>query len=458
MYYEIPGNDNYDIDHNGDIRALNGVRDIVSSKGHVTISLYNVVYTLPLKWLINLAKHKLFMPEGYEQHIYKYVFHDYDLKSHKVDMETMPTFKTPVTLIDDSGFRLIPSYPCFAINEGGDVIDLLTHKKHPLRGSGDYPTVCVTHRLHKKPLRQLRHRLVAMAWVENDDYGSKTIVDHLYGDKSACNAKDLEWVSFSTNNRRAATTGLKTDSIDIKVMDFKSGNVTIFGSMTEACEFMGRSRINRVEEFCDTDMLISGQYQIKLLLDSSDWLDYESQSKPYRFTVDDNIYAYMTLSELKCEHFPNIGRKGQDTVIKHILIRWPEAKIDFPLPAIQGKVIYQAKNLLTGEVFETDVRAMLSDWTGLSKSGVAKAIVLGDGNAVGDFTIRPKSDEPWIQFEDTHLSHPKSIKAIEVSTGKELTFPSYRKLASYLNVDKKLISNAMSYKNGHIRGYHLYFI
>ncbi|AVA33338.1 NUMOD4 domain-containing protein [Cupriavidus metallidurans] len=56
------------------------------------------------------------------------------------------------------------------------------------------------------------HRLVAMAWVANDDPANKVHVNHINGIKNDPKANNLEWCSVAENNLHAYATGLRRKS------------------------------------------------------------------------------------------------------------------------------------------------------------------------------------------------------------------------------------------------------
>lgn len=69
-----------------------------------------------------------------------------------------------------------------------------------------YRSVCLNDNGHRKMHKV--HRLVARAFVENDDPENKTVVNHKDGDKLNNNAKNLEWVTVRENNQHSQDTGL----------------------------------------------------------------------------------------------------------------------------------------------------------------------------------------------------------------------------------------------------------
>ncbi len=56
------------------------------------------------------------------------------------------------------------------------------------------------HLLRGTKQRMYVHRLVAFAWIENDDPETKTIVNHIDGNKSNNVVSNLEWCTPSDNN------------------------------------------------------------------------------------------------------------------------------------------------------------------------------------------------------------------------------------------------------------------
>jgi len=456
--YKIPGNSSFVMTEDLTIidASVGELLPVVNDK--VSIALYGRIVNVNVNWLWLFSLYKLELETGYEQHVNKIVFKPYDLKSHGIKLDHIPVFKEPVSYIHDSDYRLLALYPSLAISKDGRMVNVVTGLDHSVtRNKNGYTQTNV-----KDPVDNIYksvglHRLVAMAWIPNDDYVAKPIVDHKDGDKTNCHADNLEWVSFTTNNRRACEQGLKTDNLTVKVMDYETNSVTVFGSMTQACEFMGRSRISRLEEFCSVPKLINKRYQIKLGNDMTAW-DFKDNKGSYCVTIDGVLKTYVNLKALKAELLPMLPEKaGIDKIIPKLKRVYPDIVIDFPERAKIGRETYQFKCMETGEVFDALTRKEITDRTGLAKSTVAKYLGLGDSYYINGFSLRVKSDEPWSEDVHDDLSSMVSVTLTHSVTGVVQKFNSLRKAAEFLKVDKRVVKtyleSGLPYRNYVIRKY-----
>jgi hypothetical protein len=79
------------------------------------------------------------------------------------------------------------------------------------------------------------HRLVAFAFIENDEPEAKTQVNHIDGNKLNNNADNLEWIKPSDNVKHAIKTGLfKTQSRKVHQLDKKGKIINTYNSIAEA--------------------------------------------------------------------------------------------------------------------------------------------------------------------------------------------------------------------------------
>lgn len=452
--YEIPGNNNYQLNNDDTITSTIGMSGIGVVDGFVTIPLYGVNHTIDINVFKLYCKYKVLFPPGYEHNIEHLEFKEYNLSSHGIKRKHVIVFKTPVVYKNDPTFRLVAMYPTIAINKQGDVIRVATGNKLIAKGNiNTYGMVLVNDPYYGKNRGMSRHRLVALTWVENDDFLSKPIVDHKDGNKHNCCADNLEWVSFAENNRRAAEQGLKTDNLDVKVMDYTDGKIYIFGSMTTACEFMGRSRINRLEEFCNRPKLINGRYQIKLLKDTSDWDFTNKVNNKFIITLNGVTNGYDRIKDvIKAYDIPLDPKSESGKVIKYLYKQYPGIIINMVASHIQNKTGVQACCIKTGTIHSVDTRKELMELTGLSYSSVAKGLGLGDKFSISGYRFRWQSDKDWSPtYKELGILNT-GITIIDPDNHKPLNFSSLREASRFLSVDKKIISKAIL-NNTSINGY-----
>lgn len=453
--YEIPGNENYlflpesltlksKIDEHPNIEIKNDV---------VIIALYNHIYNLDLNWFTLYCRYGITLPFGYAHEVLNVKFVDYNLKSHGVNNEHLALFKKPVAYKKDPSFRLLAMYTDVAVNNRGDIVNVVTGRIYPYKLGTNYHNVLLRCPYVGHVVSVRRHRLVAMAWVDNDDYVARPIVDHKDGNKSNCNADNLEWVSFRINNVRAAEVGLKSDNLDVIVKDYTTGDTSIFGSMTQACKFMGRSRIDRLEEFCNAPKLINGRYQIKLLRDTSAW-DFLDDTNYIKVKIDGVVSKYHNLKALLANLDPSYSAKNGWTKAKARLQRiYPDIEIQLPPDTYKrNKDGYQALEITTGKIVEANERSEFIKLTGLSKSSIAKGLKLGETYSISGYSFRVKSDTEWPTIVK-HLKAKHMRLTLMDSNGLvSRVFDSMRAAANFLGVDKKTLKVTIGNRRP-IRGY-----
>lgn len=106
-------------------------------------------------------------------------------------------------------FNIIPNFEEYACSIDGEIIKVKTGKTLSkfLVGIPAYYSVNFT--IGGKSKQQRLHRLIAMAWIPNDDPVNKIQVNHKDGDKFNNSIENLEWVTPSQNQQHAIVSGLK---------------------------------------------------------------------------------------------------------------------------------------------------------------------------------------------------------------------------------------------------------
>lgn len=114
-----------------------------------------------------------------------------------------------VIVLENIEYRVVPTHPDYHVSYCGKIIRSKTKKqlKKVPHGIPPYPTVRTC--TEGAPQNTKAHRMLASAWIPNDDPVNKTQVNHKDGNKEHCHGDNLEWVTESQNQRHALETGLK---------------------------------------------------------------------------------------------------------------------------------------------------------------------------------------------------------------------------------------------------------
>ena len=112
-------------------------------------------------------------------------------------------------------FKMVKGFEEYACTEFGEVMKLSSGKVISQFLVGVPPYYSVNFTINGKSKQQRVHRVVAMAWLDNDDPRNKTQVNHIDGDKYNNHISNLEWVTPSQNQQHALKTGLKGRGEDV---------------------------------------------------------------------------------------------------------------------------------------------------------------------------------------------------------------------------------------------------
>lgn len=124
------------------------------------------------------------------------------------------------------------------------------------------------------------HRLVAFAFIENDDPLNKTQVNHIDGNPLNNCYTNLEWCTAKENINHAITTGISRTAHACKVRDFETGKVHEFATLAEAREFMGVPHNTRTINLIPKrfGVLVNDRYEFRYKEDDTPWF-YETRTR-----------------------------------------------------------------------------------------------------------------------------------------------------------------------------------
>jgi len=193
-----------------------------------------------------------------------------------VDTTYMPT-KRPLkkimvfkkVLLVNGKYRIIPNYVRYAISKDGEILDILNNKivKQYKNKNKHYPKCSIYDPEFKCKKEIYIHRLVALAWVKNDDYVKKPVVNHKDGNKLNFKYSNLEWVSYSENNLDAHKKGLTNYGIKCRITNIRTNKKTTFNTLSTAVRFMGYKHYIRKFKLLSrpVNYLYKNKYKLEIL-------------------------------------------------------------------------------------------------------------------------------------------------------------------------------------------------
>lgn len=448
MFKEVPGNANYVINLNGQIKRKDGREcTLPSSDTTVQMTLFKEKRWVAKEWLAMMAHFEVKLYGHHGKYFGQIEFEDVPQETFTAICGKRMVLHKPIYVGKD--FRLVPGLLNVAVcSTGRRVLECV---------DGKWTEVTVADGVYKSgwvrdPDRSRRrsigvHRLVALAWVVNPEPNKFNVVNHKDGNKHNNDHTNLEWCDYGQNNRHARDSGLWTQTKPCRVLDFETQEVYRFPSTSEACFFMGRDRTNLKELLGVKERkLIKGRYELRLADDDRPWSkleDFKVIKGRYVITVTLEDGKEIVFNDTRdfTKEFKLWNSGGSMVKLAKLFLELrPGCKVTWTDQHINGP--YQAKRVSDGVVFEADTLTELGKLCGISKVGARRGLHMEPGAVTLGYLIRVKTDQPWPEELKYYGSLPKCILATHPSKG-ELVFPSLRKTAEHFNVDKTVISVRM---------------
>ena len=175
------------------------------------------------------------------------------------------------------GFYHIPNFPGYVINGKGVLFSLAGSFPRELSVKAwkdSYPAVSIYDPDKKKYRRVYLHMLIALTFVENEDYANKIFVNHIDGNKHNYAVKNLEWVNSVGNNRHMVEAGLSSQNYPCLVKDHSNGKVYKFPSLSFACRELDIKRSSNMIFWKDGKRIslpIQGRFEFKFEGMEKEW-------------------------------------------------------------------------------------------------------------------------------------------------------------------------------------------
>lgn len=426
MFKKIPGNHDYILSLNSEVRKVNGdICDLPIVNNFISINLYGKNETIDLTWLSLITHFEVKLPNYYKN--IKFV--ECNPVLTKSNSGKVMKFTKPILI--NKKYRIIPNYTDYAISKDGKVLEIESNKEiTKLDITGAYPIITLYDPDRRFFKKMLIHRLVALAWCDNKDYFEKPIVNHIDGNKKNFHAINLEWCSYQHNNQHAFDTGLKCKVKKFKVRDLEIGTVKNYDSFKQVCLDIGLHENTRYLDkiYRKKTKLIKDRYEIKELEDVSPWMSNEEASiKKNKYTITltnlngSNEIFYTITDLMKRLKIWNISYNIVE-ILKVAKIKYPEIQIDVIDNFIEKEV--QALNLKTGNIINAMSIRELSRILNFGFSTIHKAINNPIKYDCKGYIFRYKTNDLWNTNYKRHPNAPKHIKAINIVTKEEINFPT----------------------------------
>ena len=372
-----------------------------------------------------------------------------------------PLFKKPIEeKINGKIFRIIPRYPDHMVSSDGEVIYTTTHNPVKIwfsdQYSYNYCTIKDNYLLRHYSSVPV-HRLVAMAWIENSDYVSKYLVDHIDNNPNNNTVENLRWVTHSENTRKA----LSDQRIPIDVREITTHKTYSFNSIKEASRFLGvnignisNPLVSRPGRIWETKY---GNYEIRVK-DSKPWY-YTSKTKFEKKNIllilNGEFTYYKTWKEIPLY----FGLNPNDFITPIDLINLLKKRYGIvEIKDIRGgnrlfinESLYEIKNIQTKKIITCNTVNDIAKYIGAHsvQSVIYRRISSGNERLpYRGWLIRIKSDTKWADdlgtMEDI-TNRSKPVIAID-QYGQKQIFVSRKELGRKFNLTNHQINHYLESK------------
>lgn len=467
----IPGTKNLYIDLKGNIYDYNGVKlEYNISNRTVVINMFSKDIKVSLDWLISVSYYRI--PSEFLK-LYKNNIEFKIIKNTvlKIPTGTIMVFKEPIYHCD--GFRIIPSYHRYAINKDGVLMDRYSGViKNPGKNSDGYMVYNIIDPCKGKSKTIPQHRLIANAFIPNDNYVKRPYINHIDGNKSNNSIDNLEWCSEEENAIHAATIGLNKSNIALKCRNVYTGEITIFNSLNQIVKELNipYSRISlfKVSTGRLPGYLFNKKYEVKTLEDNSPWyyendnLDKSSigkrahitikvtnkengETKIFNNTKKVNDYYKCRLPSINCEDLKSNIEK-----------RYNNLSVEIIRNSLNGP--YRIYNIINKTLINTvNSLDVMKDLIGIGRNMIRDDLFKGKKYIYNEKYIVAPVSIGDINFSD-YIKRPDytlKVSIINKDTKEVKTFNSIRQMSIFFNIDKsaglKLYNNQKEYRGYLIR-------
>lgn len=370
-------------------------------------------------------------------------------------------FRKPI--YHSEGMRIIPNFTRYAVSKIGEMIDRVTNQVIRIEtviDKGYYPMVTVINELTGGERSVGIHRIVALAWCDNDDYHDKVIVNHKNGDKHIYESWNLEWSTYSENMLHAYRTGLRPDNLPCKIRSIKTGEIReyhSFGDLSREFKKAGPPDPT-LYTHGSASKLLNGEWEVRAATDERDW-HYKVGDSPvpksqYVTTVsypDGQQETYWDnrdiIKKFKCWNTSS----GIWSVIQKARELHPELTFDV-LDRREGLIIQTLDVATMTVVDESKWVRNAAELMKCSRGVVERYLRLNLQRPKNGYAVRykPKEETPWELANEESVNKSVRIQLINTKTNESRIFNSLRELEQETKISRFIAKQKIG--NGQLFG------
>ena len=449
MYIKIPGSNTYSINKDMVVKDLfNNI--IQTSNKKFSLTMFNKKRSYSLKWLYLISHYEVGTMPDIQYYLNDIEFRKVDSKYLNLTTGNIMVFKEPIYYYP--GYRIVPNYVRYAISVDGIVIDTITNTTvEHVKDHLGYINVYI-HTPDRNGNRHIRlHRLLALAWIPNDNYQLRNLINHIDGKKDNNKLINLEWCNTQENIKHAHGIGLINDNTPMKIRHRHTGEIKTFRSTRMMSDYLGMSHIiangyvNKLPGY-----LYNDKYEIKLLSDDTPWF-YENPD------VDDSVRGKSIFlitvfnkdtGETKifnntrhmCKKIKvHTALTGIDAIVNDVMTKRPEYTITYKRYNIIGP--YHVFNTKTKKLIVLNSFADVQNITNINRNTIRNDMLLKNKYIYkGQWIIQDNGGTGIYDDYVEHKSVNSEIIVTNKKTGKETKYNSIRECSRKLSVSRKAIN------------------
>jgi len=354
------------------------------------------------------------------------------------------TFPIEVCLLSDKKvYRLCPQYYGILVSKDASIYNIVRDKYlsvTPLNkkySDNHYNVVYPYNQLFNKYDMVLVHRLVGMCWVDNDDFKTKYVIDHIDGVKYHNHADNLEWVTPSKNASRASN---KVLNKTFYIKNLNTGKVYTAHSTTEICEIIHRPKLyKRIDEM---PFKYKNEYGEWVIEDKDNFHNFEVPDSKLEVSIkykDGTIKKFKDIEELKRYLIKTYDQRWATLSNSKKIKKFLDSK---GIKLITNKDYsikkLSAKHLKFNLEYNNKTISELAKLTGVSLTAINRRSDRNSkvyGTVINDWLFKNDEDEDYPEPKYVEL-----IKGVTARKGNDIkSFRSMREASRFFNVDRKTI-------------------